>query len=174
MTEIVKIYLEFFKIGAVTFGGGQAMLPIIERELVTNLHWITMKNFLYFVSIAQVTPGPIAVNMATFIGYNMRGFWGAIIATAGVASPSFIIIVLIAAVMHNLSKTAFYKAFISGVKPVIIALLIGAIYLIIKGSFSSALPYILAAAAFFVFVKFKVNAFLLLISMGAIGIFLLR
>ncbi len=174
MRELVKIYLEFFKIGAVTFGGGQAMLPIIQRELVTNLHWITMKNFLYFVSIAQVTPGPIAVNMATFIGYNMKGFWGAIIATFGVASPSFAIIVLIASVMHNLSKTAVYRAFISGVKPVIIALLIGAIYLIIHGSFHSAVPFILATIAFIVFAKFKINAFLLLIGMGIIGIFLVK
>ncbi len=174
MRELVKIYFEFFKIGAVTFGGGQAMLPIIQRELVTDLHWITMQNFLYFVSVAQVTPGPIAVNMATFIGYNLEGFWGAIVATLGVASPSFAIIVLIAAVLHNLSKTPFYKAFINGVKPVIVALLIGAIYLIAHGSFHSITPYILAIIAFAIFIKLKVNAFLLLIGMGIAGIFLLR
>ena len=173
MVSFIKIYLEFFKIGAVTFGGGQAMLPILKHELVTNLHWIDMKNFLYFVSVSQVTPGPIAVNMATFIGYSMRGFGGSLVATTGVASPSFIVILLIAAVFKKFADSRIYKAFIKGVKPVIVVLLIGAIYLIIKGAFVGAIPFVLAAAAFAVFIKFKPNAFLFLIAMGIIGIFLI-
>ena len=174
MVSFIKIYLEFFKIGAVTFGGGQAMLPILKRELVTNLKWIDMKDFLYFVSVSQVTPGPIAVNMATFIGYSMRGFWGSIVATTGVASPSFIVILLIAAVFKKFADSKIYRAFIKGVKPVIIVLLIGAIYLIVKGGFKTPMPFILSIIAFLVFIKFKPNAFLFLIAMGAVGIFFIH
>ncbi len=170
---LIKIYLEFFKIGAVTFGGGQAMIPILQRELVTNLHWITMKNFLYFVSIAEITPGPVSVNMATFIGYKVNGVIGAIVSTAGVASPSFILISLIAASIKKLQKHSLYRAFITGVKPVIIALLISAIYIIVSKSFHNVLPYIFALVAFVIFIKFRLNAVLLLLAMGIIGIFLL-
>jgi len=170
---LIKIYLEFFKIGAVTFGGGQAMIPILQRELVTNLHWITMKNFLYFVSIAATTPGPVSVNMATFIGYKVNGIMGAIVSTAGVASPSFILILVIALSIKKLQKHPLYRAFMAGVKPVIIALLISAIYIIASKSFHNALPYIFASIAFVIFIKFKPNAVLLLLVMGTIGIFLL-
>jgi chromate transporter len=160
--------------GAVTFGGGQAMLPILKRELVTNLHWLTMKQFLYFVSVSQVTPGPVSVNMATFIGYEVGGIFGAITATTGVATPSFIIITVIATGLKKVSSSAVYKAFITGIKPVIVTLLIGAIYLIAKGGFHTAIPFVMAIIAFVVFMKFKINAFLFLIAMGTIGIFLIR
>jgi len=170
---LIKIYLEFFKIGIVSFGGGQAMIPILQRELVTNLHWITIKNFLYFVSIAEITPGPISVNMATFIGYKINGVIGAIISTAGVASPSFILILLIVTAIKKLQKYPVYRAFIAGVKPVIIVLLISAIYIITGRSFHGILPYLFSLVAFAVFTKFKPNAALLLLAMGVIGIFLL-
>ncbi len=172
--HLINVFLEFFKIGAVTFGGGPAMLPILKRELVTNLHWVTMKQFLYFISVSQVTPGPISVNMATFVGYEVGGVFGAITATTGVAMPSFVIISVIAVSLKKISSSAVYRAFIAGIKPVIVALLIGAIYLIAKGGFHTAIPFVMAIIAFFVFTKFKINAFLFLIAMGTIGIFLIR
>ncbi len=171
--HIINVFLEFFKMGAVTFGGGQAMLPILKRELVENLHWITMKQFLYFVSVSQVTPGPISVNMATFIGYEVDGILGAIAATTGVAMPSFIVITIIATSLKKFSNSALYKGFIAGIKPVIIALLIGAIHLIAKGGFHTVIPYIMATIAFFVFLKYKINVFLFLIVMGVMGILLI-
>jgi chromate transporter len=133
-----------------------------------------LKINLYFVSVSQVTPGPIAINMATFIGYEECGFLGAVTATTGVAMPSFLIITIIAASLKKISSSAVYRAFITGIKPVIAALLIGAIYLIINGAFHSIVPFIMAIVAFAVFMKFKINAFLFLIIMGTIGIFLIR
>ena len=172
--HLISVFFEFFKIGAVTFGGGQAMLPILKRELVENLHWVSMNQFLYFVSVSQVTPGPIAVNMATFIGYEVDGIFGAITATTGVAMPSFLVITLIATGLKKLSSSAVYRGFIAGVKPVIVSLLIGAIYLIARGAFHTLVPFIMAGIAFAVFLKYKINAFLFLIAMGAIGLFLIK
>lgn len=171
---LLKVYLEFFKIGAFTFGGGQAMIPILQRELVTNLHWITIKDFLHFVSVAEITPGPISVNIATFIGYRIHGVLGAIISTAGVASPSFILILLVATAMKKLQTYPVYRAFMAGIKPVIIALLISTVYIIAsRGFHNNILPYVFSIIAFIVLIKFKLNASLLLLTMGAVGIFLL-
>ena len=170
---ILRIFLEFFKIGAVTFGGGQAMLPILQRELVINLNWITMDKFLYFVSVSEVTPGPVALNMATFIGYELKGITGAISATGGVVAPSFIVILLIASFAHKFRENKIYKRFMSGIKPVIIALLANAIYLITLRGFKTPIPYIMAIAAFFAFYKWKINPVILLLLMGVVGIVLL-
>jgi chromate transporter len=170
---LLKLFLEFFKIGAVTFGGGQAMLPILQRELVVNLQWISMEKFLYFVSVAEVTPGPVALNMATFIGYELSGVIGAIFATGGVVAPSFIVILLIASVAHKFRENKVYKRFMSGIKPVIIALLVNAIYLIAVRGFTTFVPYVMAVAAFLIFSKWKVNPVILLLIMGIVGILLL-
>lgn len=171
---LIKLFLEFFKIGLFTFGGGQAMLPIIQRELVVNLKWISMQNFLHFVSIAEVTPGPIAINMATFIGHTMHGISGSIFATAGVVSPSFIIILVIAVAARKFRENRIYQSFMSGVRPVLPALLINAIYLIIAGSFTGIIPYFMAAVIFVVFARWrKINPVLLLIIAGVVGILIL-
>ena len=171
---VINLFLEFFKIGAFTFGGGQAMLPIMQRELVINLNWISMQNFLHFVSIAEVTPGPIAINMATFIGYEKYGLVGAIFSTAGVVAPSFIIILFIAMAANKFRENRTYQAFMSGVRPVLPALLINAIYLIVIGGFKGIIPYLMAVFTLFVFARWrKINPVLLLIIMGIIGIFVL-
>ena len=93
----------FFKIGAVTFGGGYAMIPIIETEVVEKHKWVNKEELLDLIAIAQSTPGVFAVNISTFIGYKLRGTKGAICATAGSALPSFIIILLIAMFFHQYS-----------------------------------------------------------------------
>ena len=95
MKQLIKIFLIFFKIGATTFGGGYAMLPIIERELVENSKLISSDEFVDFISIAQSVPGPIAVNISLLIGYRLSGFSGSIFALLGTAMPSFLSIVII-------------------------------------------------------------------------------
>ncbi len=170
---LLKIFFEFFKIGAVTFGGGQAMLPLLQRELVVNLQWISMDKFLYFVSVAEVTPGPVALNMATFIGYELKGIVGAIFATGGIVAPSFIVILFIAMIAPKFRENKIYKRFMSGIKPVIVALLVNAIYLITVRGFKTLVPYIMAVAAFLVFSKWKVNPVILLLIMGAVGMLVL-
>ena len=92
LKNVLKIFLAFFKIGLFTFGGGYAMIAVIERELVERKKWLTHEEFLDVVAIAESSPGPIAVNSATFIGYKRSGFFGALFGTLGVIMPSFIII----------------------------------------------------------------------------------
>ena len=99
---LVELFFVFFKIGAVTFGGGLAMLPIIEKELVIKRNWVTKDTLLDYFAIGQATPGIIAVNVATFLGYSRAGILGAIIATLGVVTPSIIIISIIAKFLSGL------------------------------------------------------------------------
>ncbi len=133
---ILNLFLTFFKIGAFTFGGGYAMIPLVTDEVVSN-GWMTSEQILNFIAVAESTPGPVAINMATFVGSSQAGILGAIAATLGVVLPSFIIILIIASIMHNLLKFAGVKAFLSGVRPVVVGLITGtAITLILTVVFS--------------------------------------
>jgi len=109
MMTLLRLFGKFFEIGIVTFGGGQAMLPLLHRALVADLNWITEERFLYFVSVAEVTPGPVALNMATFIGYEISGVIGSVFATLGVVLPSFLVILLVAHSENFLRKIKFIK-----------------------------------------------------------------
>lgn len=120
------IYLEllwtFFKIGLFTFGGGYAMIPMIKSEVITK-GWIQEAQLIDFIGISESTPGPFAINMATFIGTKMGGFLGAIVATMGVVLPSFIIILLIAKVFQTFTKNRHVKNALEGIKPVVVGLI---------------------------------------------------
>ena len=122
--ELLKLFLIFFKIGLFTFGGGYAMIPLIRDEVLAN-GWLTEEALMNFIAVAESTPGPIAVNMATFIGSSQHGILGAIFATIGVVLPSFIIILLIASVFNNLLKLAGVKWALKGIKPVVAGLILG-------------------------------------------------
>ena len=101
MKELFDLFWTFCKIGALTFGGGYAMLPLIQREIVENKKWSTEKEILDYYAVGQCTPGVIAVNTATFIGYKLRGIIGGIVATLGVIFPSIVIILIIATFLQN-------------------------------------------------------------------------
>ncbi len=123
MPLLLELSLTFFKIGLFTFGGGYAMIPIIADEVVSNA-WLTESEILNFIAVCESTPGPIAVNMATFVGASQSGVLGALMATLGVVLPSFIIILLIASVISGLMKFAGVNAFLKGVRPVVVGLII--------------------------------------------------
>ena len=114
----------FFKIGLFTFGGGYAMIALLENEFITKKHWLGRDEFLDMAAIAESTPGPLAINMATFIGASQAGAAGAFCATLGVVLPSFFIILLIAALIHNLLQYAGVNAFLSGIRPCVVALIL--------------------------------------------------
>ena len=118
----LTLFLTFLKIGAVSFGGGYGMISLIREEVL--LHgWLTESEFMNFIAVAESTPGPIAVNMATFIGSSQAGIFGSILSTLGVILPSFIIIFIIASLFQNLLKLAGVKWALNGVKPVVAGLI---------------------------------------------------
>ena len=119
----LELFLTFFKIGLFTFGGGYAMIPLVRDEALA-LNWITEEGFVNFIAVAESTPGPIAINMATFIGSTNAGFLGALCATLGVILPSFIIILLIASVLKKFLQISGVQAFIKGIHPTITALIL--------------------------------------------------
>ncbi len=120
---MLELFLTFLKIGAVSFGGGYGMISLLQEEVL--LHgWLTSEEILNFIAVSESTPGPIAINMATFVGSSQYGFIGGLIATLGVVLPSFLIILIIASVIKGLLNFAGVKAFLGGVRPVVIALII--------------------------------------------------
>ncbi len=126
-----QLFYEFFLIGLFTFGGGYAMIPLVEQTVLNN-NWLSESQFESFIGVCESTPGPIAINMATYVGSVNGGLLGSILATLGVVLPSFIIILLIASVLKNFTENKYFKAFVTGVKPIIVALLIstGSIFLL--------------------------------------------
>lgn len=118
----LKLFLTFLEVGAVSFGGGYGMISLIREKCLSN-SWLTDSELMNFIAVSESTPGPIAVNMATFIGSSQGGILGALCATFGVVLPSFIIILLVAAVITKLLRYAGVKAVINGIKPVIVGLI---------------------------------------------------
>ncbi len=123
MPVLLELFLTFLKIGAVSFGGGYGMIPLLSEEVLAK-GWLTSSELLDFIAVSESTPGPIAVNLATFIGASEGGFFGAVLATLGVVLPAFIIILLIASVISGLLKFAGVKSFLRGVRPVAVGLIV--------------------------------------------------
>lgn len=120
---LIQLFLTFLKIGAVSFGGGYGMISLIREDCLAN-GWLTEEELLNFIAVAESTPGPIAVNMATFIGSSQGGVVGALMATLGVILPSFIIILLIASLLTQLLKYAGVKATLGGIRPAIVGMIL--------------------------------------------------
>ena len=123
MSIYLLLFLTFLKIGAVSFGGGYAMIPLMREECLAN-GWLTEDQILNFIAVAESTPGPIAVNMATFVGAREGGVLGSLVATLGIVLPSFIIILLIATLLTKLLKYAGVKAVLKSIRPAIIGMIL--------------------------------------------------
>ena len=122
MPILIKLFLTFLKIGAVSFGGGYAMIPLVREEVLLN-GWLSEDAFINFIAVAESTPGPIAINMATFIGASQAGILGSLFATLGVVLPSFIIILIIASLIKNFIHYKGVQSLLKGIKPVIAGLI---------------------------------------------------
>ena len=148
MKELFDLFWTFCKIGVLTFGGGYAMLPLIQREIVENKKWSTEKEILDYYAVGQCTPGVIAVNTATFIGYKLRGIIGGIVATLGVIFPSIVIILIIAAFLQNFADLAIVQSAFAGIRVAVVALIITTVVKLIKSSIKDYLGVIIAIIAF--------------------------
>lgn len=120
----LKLFLTFLQIGAVSFGGGYAMIPLVREKCLTNA-WLTEEEFMNFIAVAESTPGPIAINMATFVGSTQGGILGSLAATFGMVLPSFVIILIIASLIRNFIKYKGVQYTLKGIRPVIVGLILG-------------------------------------------------
>ena len=164
--ELFKLFIAFFKIGALTFGGGYAMLPMLEREVVVKHKWATMEELMDYFAIGQCTPGVIAVNTATFVGYKKFGNIGGIIATLGVICPSVIIISLIASVLSVIYENPIVQHAFAGIGVAVCAILVQAILKIGKAGLSDWFTWVVAAVAFVLSMLFDVSTILIVIIAG--------
>ena len=150
----LKLFLTFFEIGAVSFGGGYAMIALMRERALAH-GWMSEAEIINMIAIAESTPGPIAVNMATFIGASEGGILGSLAATLGVVLPSFIIILLVASIFHGLLKSRPFSAFMRGVRPAVIAIILATAITLalstlfgIKDVFSSPSPDLVGIVIF--------------------------
>ena len=168
--KLFELFAVFFRIGAFTFGGGYAMIPLIQKEVVDNKNWITDGDILEIVAIAESTPGPIAINAATFVGYKVCGFFGALCATLGVVLPSFVIIAVIAGVLNRFEDVKAVQYAFNGVRAGVLALIIKALVSMYKQCRKNALSYAIMGAAFVAAAILKINVLLVIICCAAAGL----
>lgn len=133
MPALFAIFWSFFKIGAFTFGGGYAMIPLIQHEVINRRSWIEEHTFLDMLTLAQTAPGPISLNTAVFVGYKCRGVLGALIAVLGVVLPSFFIILLIAIFFSEIRTNHWVDAAFKGMRPAVVALIVAPIIGLCRG-----------------------------------------
>lgn len=182
-----QLFYEFFTIGLFTFGGGYAMIPLV-KETVINNGWLAEADFYGFIGVCESTPGPVAINMATYIGSVQGGILGSVCATLGVVLPSFLIILLIASILNKFTDNKYFKNFIKGVKPVVSALILSTgILLLVECigvnielmtfdlKYISAIIFVIITAIYLVFLKCfkkKVSSILLIVISAILGIVL--
>ena len=130
---MLKIFWSFLKIGAFTFGGGYAMIPLIQHEVIHRRRWIEERNFLDLLTLAQTAPGPIALNTAVFVGYKRCGYLGALSAIMGVILPSFLVILVVAIFFASIRNNAYVDAAFKGMRPAVVALIVAPIVGLTKG-----------------------------------------
>lgn len=170
LKKIWRLFLSFLKIGAFTFGGGYAMIPLIQKEIVEKKEWITDDDILEIVAIAESTPGPIAINAATFVGFRICGFWGALFATLGVVIPSFFIILGISFILKEFQNVKVVQYAFNGIRAGVLALIIKALWSMYKQCPKNAISYIIIMAAFLLTAFLNVDVLFVIIGCAIFGL----
>ncbi len=153
--NILKLFLSFLKIGAFSFGGGYAMLPLIRKEIIEVHGWLTVKEFIDILAVVEMTPGPVAINSATFLGYKVAGIWGgSIAATVGVILPSIVIILIIAHFLSKFRESPYVDYAFRGIRPVVLGLVTSAALTVAKDAIIDIKSLIIGGVLFY-FVSFK-------------------
>ena len=156
--KAIQLFLTFIKIGAFTFGGGYAMLPLIQKEIVEKKHWITDNDILEIVAISESTPGPIAINAATFVGFRICGFWGALFATLGVVIPK------------EFQSIKIIQYAFNGIRAGVLALIIKALWSMYIQCPKNVISYIIMACSFVFTALLNVNVLIVIISCAILGL----
>ena len=174
MREIINLFLAFAKIGAVTFGGGYAMLPILQSDIVKKHGWATDEELMDYFAIGQCTPGIIAVNTATFIGYKQKGVLGGIFATLGVIFPSIVIISVIAAFITNYADLPVVRYAFNGIRVCVCILILNAVLKLSKSSLVDKWTSGIFAVVFILSMFFNISAAILVLAAGLAGYIIKR
>ena len=164
-----QVFSSFFKIGAFTFGGGYAMIPLIQNEAVEKRHWVTDEDILEVVAIAESTPGPIAINSATFVGYKAAGILGSVCATVGVVLPSFVIILVLSFVLQQFQQVQAVQYAFQGIRAGVLALLVKALWTMYKKSPKGWVGYVVMGASFILTAVFDINVIFVIIGCAVFG-----
>lgn len=166
----LELYLTFAKLGLFTFGGGYAMIPLMQRELVETKKWIADEELLDIIAVAESTPGPIALNSATFIGSKKAGALGAFCATMGVVTPSYIIIMIISMFLRSFSEIEAVQYAFLGIRAGVLALILRAVVTMAKKCPKQTLSYIAAGIAFCAVALFGANVLIVIAAAAVLGI----
>ena len=168
--NILELFWTFFKIGAFTFGGGYAMIPLIEKEVIEKKKWISEDILLEVIAIAESTPGPIAINSATFIGNRVAGFWGSFAATFGVVLPSFLIIFCLSFILRQFTQFEPVVFAFEGIRVGVLALMIKALVGMYKKAPKGVLSYIIMGLGLILSAFTEIDAVFIIIGAGIAGI----
>ena len=169
LPTLLELYAAFFRTGFFTFGGGLAMMPMLQKELIEKKHWLTDEDLIDYYAIGQSTPGIIAVNVATFVGYRQAGVLGGIIATLGIISPSIIIITILAGTINSISEYPKVQAALKGINVAVAALLTTVIIKFAKKTIKNVWNVLFMLAAFALIFFLKVPSFIIILAAIGIG-----
>lgn len=170
----MNIFLTFFKIGSFTIGGGYAMLPIIQREVVDNKKWLGEEEFLDSIAVTNSLPGPLAINCATFVGYRTAGYAGAAAAALGAVLPSFLIILVIAVFFASFRENPIVDYVFSGIRPAVVALIAYALFKLVKSMGVNSFNISVSIAVLLLILLLNVHPIVTIVACGTLGFFLNR
>jgi chromate transporter len=167
---IFNLFLTFARIGAFTFGGGYSMIPLFNREIIDRYGWLTSAEFLDIIATAEMTPGPISINTATFVGYKLAGFWGSVAATLGIVLPAFIAISLLTVVLEKIHDLPAAQNGIKGMRPAVTAMIITAALSLAPKSILRPLDLIIFCATILLSWRELLNPIIVLFASGLISL----
>jgi chromate transporter len=165
---VIQLALMFLKIGTFTFGGGMVMIAFLEQDVVNTLGWLSHREFVDAVALGQVTPGPVVIS-SVFIGYKVAGLIGAIVAPVAITLPSFLMTIAAAGQLDRLHTNSQLQAFLKGVSPAIVGMIVAAGVSIARTSLVDGGTVVLATACLFALVRLKINSVLVVLTAGLIG-----
>lgn len=166
----LKLFLSFLKIGAFSFGGGYAMLPLIRKEIIEVHGWLTVKEFIDILAVVEMTPGPVAVNSATFLGYKVSGIWGSIAATVGVILPSIVIILIIAHFLSKFRESPYVDYAFRGIRPVVLGLVTSAAFTVAQDAIIDIKSLVIGIVLFYLVSFRDMHPIIAIILAGVAGV----
>lgn len=172
MTVLLRLFMSFLKVGAFSFGGGYAMLPLIKEEIIEVNGWLTNAEFIDILAVSEMTPGPIAINSATFLGYKVSGVMGSVVATFAVVLPSFIIMSLIFHFINKFKNSPYMEWIFTGIRPIVLGLIASASVSVAMDAFVDVKSILISIGLFYLVSFKKLNPIYAIILAGITGVIL--